>query len=168
MVDEYIGLLVVPRVTGGTWMGLSHYSEMTSSLLLVTWIDGSEIMTSFRYASGYVAPDIYTGNATLTQISSSISDTHYELTYRYEGCWKWDQRGATGSQVPATTSAAAQLIGWAQATSPPTSPSEADSAIQQHANDGIYGALVASARNTAYTSWVELATATSSASSTAT
>ncbi|KAK5119901.1 hypothetical protein LTR85_007227 [Meristemomyces frigidus] len=168
MVDEYIGHLVVPRVTAGTWMGLSHYSEMTSSLLLVTWIDGTEIMTSFRYASGYVAPDIYTGNATLTQISSSINDTHYELTYRCEGCWKWDQGGATGSQVPATTSAAAQLIGWAQATNPPTSPSEADSVIKQHANDGIFGALVASARNTAYTSWVELATATSSASATAT
>ncbi|TKA81238.1 hypothetical protein B0A55_02376, partial [Friedmanniomyces simplex] len=159
MADEYIGRLVVPHVKTGTWMGLTHESSMTDSLILVTWIDGASVQTSFRYASGYVAPDIYTGNATLSQISSNINDTHYELTYRCQGCWSWDQAGATGSQVPATTASAAQLIGWAQATTPPTNPSEADSALQQHANDGIFGALVASARNTAYTDWVTKATA---------
>ncbi|KAK5711780.1 hypothetical protein LTR17_018223 [Elasticomyces elasticus] len=159
MANEYIGRLVVPRVKAGTWMGLSHESSMTSSLILVTWIDGENVKTSFRYASGYVAPDIYTGNATLSQISHSINDTHYELTYRCQDCWSWDQDGATGSQVPATTSAAVQLIGWAHATNAPTNPSEADSGIQQHANDGIFGALVASARNTAYTSWAAMATA---------
>lgn len=163
MTDEYIGRLVVPRTkTGGTWMGLSHMSEMTDSLLLLTWLDGEEVMTSFRYASGYTAPDIYTGNATLSQISHSVNSTHYELTYRCENCWKWDQSGVAGSQVPATTSAAAQLIGWAQATNAPTTPSDEDSAIKEHANDGIFGALVASARNTAYTSWVSLATSTAS------
>ncbi|KAK5694690.1 hypothetical protein LTR97_009280 [Elasticomyces elasticus] len=159
MANEYIGRLVVPRVKTGTWMGLSHESSMTSSLMLVTWIDGDDVKTSFRYASGYVAPDIYTGNATLSQISHSINDTHYELTYRCQDCWSWDQDGATGSQVPATTASAAQLIGWAHATNAPTNPSEADSGIQQHANDGIFGALVASARNTAYTNWVTMATA---------
>ncbi|KAK4895697.1 hypothetical protein LTR27_006178 [Elasticomyces elasticus] len=159
MANEYIGRLVVPRVKAGTWMGLSHESSMTSSLILVTWIDGEDVKTSFRYASGYVAPDIYTGNATLSQISHSINDTHYELTYRCQDCWSWDQDGATGSQVPATTSAAVQLIGWAHATNAPTNPSEADSGIQQHANDGIFGALVASARNTAYTDWAAMATA---------
>ncbi|KAK3622679.1 hypothetical protein LTR56_022058 [Elasticomyces elasticus] len=159
MANEYIGRLVVPRVKTGTWMGLSHESSMTSSLMLVTWIDGDDVKTSFRYASGYVAPDIYTGNATLSQISHSINDTHYELTYRCQDCWSWDQDGAAGSQVPDTTASAAQLIGWAHATNAPTNPSEADSGIQQHANDGIFGALVASARNTAYTNWVTMATA---------
>ncbi|KAK5133906.1 hypothetical protein LTR08_007135 [Meristemomyces frigidus] len=164
LTNEYIGRIVVPRVAAGTWMGISHNTEMTGSLLLLTWIDGDEIMTSFRYASGYVAPDIYTGNASLSQISHTINSTHYELTYRCGNCWTWDQDGATGSQVPKTTAAAAQLIGWAQATNAPTSPSESDSVIKQHANDGIFGALVASARNPAYTSWASLATATTSAS----
>jgi len=164
MENEYIGRLVVPRVNTGTWMGLSHFSEMTSSLLLVAWLDNEDIVTSFRYATGYVAPDIYTGNATLSQISSTVNDTHYELTYRCENCWSWDQAGVTGSQVPATTASAAQLIGWAQATNPPTNPGEPDSAIQQHANDGIFGALVKSARNADYTSWVSLATASATTS----
>ena len=105
--DEYIGRLVVPKRGDGTWMGLSHMSEMTSSLLLVTWLDGDNVQTSFRYASGYVAPDIYTGNATLSVISQINNKTHYGITYRCEGCWKWDQDGVTGAQVPATTASAA-------------------------------------------------------------
>lgn len=164
MTNEYIGRIVVPKVTAGTWMGMSHMSEMTSSLLLLTWLNGDEVMTSFRYATGYTAPDIYTGNATLTQISSTVNDTHYELTYRCESCWSWEQSGVTGAQVPATTSGAAQLMGWAQATNAPTTPTDSDSAIKQHANDGIFGAVVASARNADYTSWISLATASATAS----
>ncbi|KAK3679705.1 hypothetical protein LTR78_000081 [Recurvomyces mirabilis] len=166
MTNEYIGRLVVPKVSTGTWMGLSHMSEMTNSLLLVTWTNNDDIITSFRYASGYVAPDVYTGNATLTPISTNVNDTHYELTYRCENCWSWNQDGAAGSQVPTTASGAAQLIGWAQATNPPTNPGEVDSGLQQHASDGIFGALVASARNTAYTSWAALATPTAAATAT--
>ena len=141
-------------------MGISHVGAMTESLLLLTWVDGSKIMTLFRYASGYVAPDIYTGNATLTQISSIINDTHYELTYRCQWRWVWDQGGVAGNQIPSTTKAAAQIVGWAQATKAPTTPSEADSATKQHVADGIFGAAAASARNSAYTKWVKLATVT--------
>lgn len=144
-------------------MGISHESSMTSALLLLSWLDGADVMTSFRYASGYTSPDIYTGNATLTKISQSVNATHFEMTYRCESCWSWDQDGVAGSQVPATTSGAAQLIGWAQATQAPTTPGDTDSAIKQHADDGIFGAVVASARKSAYTSWVSLATATSTA-----
>ncbi|KAI6869342.1 cellobiose dehydrogenase [Hortaea werneckii] len=160
--EEYIGHLVVPKGgDDGTWMGLSHMSGMTGSLLLLSWLDGDEIMTSFRYASGYTQPDIYNGNATLSKISQNINDTHFELTYRCENCWSWDHEGATGDQIPATTSSAVQIIGWAQATQAPNSPSDADSDIKQHDDDGIFGAAVGSARNSAYTSWVSLATATS-------
>ena len=160
--NEYIGHLVVPKVKAGTWMGLSHQSAMTGSLLLMTWLDDDEAMTSLRYASGYVAPDMCTGNAMVSEVSHSSNDTHYFLTYRCEDCWSWDQDGATGSQVPATTASAAQLVGWAYATNPPTSPSESDSALQQHANDGIFAAVVASAHNTAYTDWITKAIATAS------
>lgn len=167
--DEYIGHLVVTRPSTGTWMGISHTSGMTSSLLLLTWLGSSEnVMTSFRYASGYVEPDVYSGNATLSVIDSTVNDTHYELTYRCQNCWKWEEDGEAGSQVPATTSAAAQLIGWAQATQAPTSPGEADTGIKQHAQDGIFAATVGSARNTAYTDWISLATPTVSASATTT
>jgi cellobiose dehydrogenase (acceptor) len=168
LTNEYIGRVVVSRPASGTWMGLSHSAGMTSSLLLLTWVneDDNSVMTSFRYASGYAEPAVYTGNATLDVISSNVNDTHYELTYRCKDCWAWDQDSVTGSQLPKTTASAAQLMGWAQATVAPSNPDESDSGIVQHAADGIFAATVASARNTAYTDWTTLAkTATATATS---
>ncbi|KAI5356580.1 putative glucose-methanol-choline oxidoreductase, cellobiose dehydrogenase, cytochrome [Septoria linicola] len=162
--NEYIGRVVAPIPESGTWLGISHSSGMTSSLILLTWVNDDEVMTSFRYASGYVEPDVYKGNASLSVISSFVNETHYGLTYRCEDCWAWDQDGVSGSQVPKTTSAAAQLMGWAQATTAPTNPQGADAGIVQHAADGIMAATVGSARNTQYTEWLSLATATSSSS----
>ena len=159
LTDEYIGRLVVPKTTDGTWLGLSHTSGMTTNLLLVTWLDGDKVKTSFRYASDYVAPNIYIGNATLSTISQSSNATHYEITYRCEGCWMWSQDGVDGSQIPATTASAAQIVGWAQATVAPANPGNADSGIRQHAAEGAFAATVASARNSGYTKWTSLATA---------
>ncbi|KXT01440.1 hypothetical protein AC578_9541 [Pseudocercospora eumusae] len=163
--DEYIGRLVATIPEGGTWMGLAHTSGMTNSLILLTWINGEEVMSSFRYASGYVEPDVYTGNASLSVISSFVNGTHYGLTYRCKDCWRWEQDGASGAQVPKTTSAAAQLMGWAQATQAPTNSEQADARIVQHASANIFAATVASARNAAYTSWISLATATATTTS---
>ena len=50
--------------------------------------------------SGYVPPEDYTGVATLTQIAHTISDTHFELVFKCEGCWAWNQGGADGNQIP--------------------------------------------------------------------
>ena len=45
LADEYLGHLVVPRVSTGTWMGVSHMSAMTSSLLLLSWVNDDKVMT---------------------------------------------------------------------------------------------------------------------------
>ena len=164
--QEYIGNIVAPNI-GESWMGVTHMSGMTNTLILITWLEGETIHTSFRFATGYTAPPVYTGNATLIPISQTINDTHYELTYRCQNCWTWDMDGATGDQIPATTASAAQIVGWAQATTGPTDPSDDGSAIKQHDNSGIMGVNVASARNSAYTNWIKMATATGSASPTA-
>lgn len=158
--DEYIGRLVATRPEGGTWMGLTHTSGMTNSLILLTWVNGEEVLSSFRIASGYVEPEIYAGNASLGRIDSFVNETHYGLTYRCQDCWRWEQDGASSSQVPKTTSAAAQLMGWAQATAAPTNPEQSDAGIVQHASADIFVVSVASARNAAYASWAALATAT--------
>ncbi|OQO14041.1 hypothetical protein B0A48_00917 [Cryoendolithus antarcticus] len=156
LVDEYIGRLVIPIPSSGTWFGVSHASMMTGALLLIVWPNGEDVVTDLRYATGYVAPEEYTGNATVTTISSSVNDTYFEVTYRCQGCWSWDQDGAADARLPATTASAQQLIGWAQATSAPANPSEKDSSIQQHADSAanIFAVNVASARNTAYTDWI--------------
>lgn len=49
--DEYFGHWVAPLNNGTGWTGLSHFGPMTGSLLLLAWVDGHDILTSFRYAS---------------------------------------------------------------------------------------------------------------------
>ncbi|OCL14160.1 cellobiose dehydrogenase, partial [Glonium stellatum] len=160
--DEYIGM-IVGSIRNGTagWTGISHAGAMTNSLLLMAWVDGTSIRTSFRFASGYVAPDIYTGNATLTQISHTINSTHFTLIYRCQWCWYWNQNGAVGSQPPTSD---VEVIGWAQNLQSPNSPTSSSSTISEHNNgQGEFGAPVASARNSAYTVWASKYGSTTSA-----
>jgi cellobiose dehydrogenase (acceptor) len=100
--------------------------------------------------SGYVAPQDYTGNATLSQISHSVSDTHFEIVYRCQWCWIWNQNGADGSQVPSADSQV-QVIGWAQ-------HNKIFSGTWEFHNKGQsqFGILVADARNAKYDEWVKL------------
>ncbi|KAM3417617.1 Cellobiose dehydrogenase [Cercospora zeina] len=163
--NEYIGRIVAPIPTGGTWFGLTHTSGMTGCLILVVWPNEDQVITSFRYATGYVEPDLYTGDAALTTINSFVNSTHFGLTYRCKNCWTWDQGGETGSAVPPTTSDAFQMLGWAQGGAAPTNPEATSAAIAQHAQANIMAAEVASARNTGYTSWTSLGTPTTSAPS---
>ncbi|KAI1336375.1 fungal cellulose binding domain-containing protein [Xylariaceae sp. FL0016] len=160
--DEFIGFLQCgsnsTSLTG--WCGLSLGGPMTNSLLLMAWPYEDQILTSFRFATGYVEPEVYTGDATLTQISSSVNETHYTLIFRCQGCLSWDQDGASGS---ASTSGGSLVLGWANAFPSPENPScPAEISIEQHDNgQSIFGAaLDNNAANPSYTDWVSLATAT--------
>lgn len=116
--------------------------------------------------SGYVAPDIYTGNATLTQISSSVNSTHWTLIYRCQDCFDWDQDGDSGSQ---STTGTVLVIGWAQSFASPDDPTDPDSTIVEHDNGyDIFGASVTPALQSSYSSWVSLATATATTTGIAT
>jgi cellobiose dehydrogenase (acceptor) len=132
---------------------------MTNSLLLMAYPYQGKILTSFRYATGYGMPDIYTGNAQLTQISSSINSTHYTLVYRCQNCMQWNQGGATGSQ---STSSAFLLLGWCQAYVSPTSPAcPGTLSLVQHDAQNIFGAqLHSAAANPSYSAWAANATST--------
>ena len=43
--DEYIGHIVVPIPSSGTWFGMAHSTQMPDNLLLVTWLNGNKVMT---------------------------------------------------------------------------------------------------------------------------
>lgn len=147
--DEYIGYIKGSLRSGRKgWSGLSHSSGMTGALLLAAWPEGSAVKTFFAYAGGYVPPDPYTGNATLTQISSTITDTHFELVYRCQWCWIWNQQGAEGSQVP---TGEVQVLAWAQHNDVPG----AGPSWKFHTNgQGTFGIPVAEARNAKYSEWI--------------
>jgi cellobiose dehydrogenase (acceptor) len=132
---------------------------MTNNLLLMAYPYQGQILTSFRWAPGYDMPVLYTGNAKLTQISSTINLTHYTLIYRCENCMQWNQNGATGGQ---STSSSFLLLGWCHAYASPTNPACPDTlGLLQHDAQSIYGATLDSkAANPSYSSWVAKATST--------
>ena len=132
---------------------------MTNSLLLTAYPYQGTILTSFRYATGYDMPDLYTGNAKLTQISSSVNSTSYTLIYRCQGCLRWNQDGATGGQ---STSGGFLVLGWALAYASPTGPSCPNTiGLAQHDGQSIFGAsLDSSAANPSYSAWAAKATTT--------
>ncbi|KAL1601962.1 hypothetical protein SLS59_005128 [Nothophoma quercina] len=148
--DEYIGYIKGSLQTGKQgWGGISHGGGMGNALLLVAWPDGTSVKTTFAFANGYVQPEQYAGNATLTQLSATVTDTSFELVYRCQWCWVWDHKGATGSQLPTSE---VEVIGWAQ-----NKKTYDPAGVLQHDNgQGIFGISVASARNAKYADWVKL------------
>ncbi|OQO04051.1 hypothetical protein B0A48_10694 [Cryoendolithus antarcticus] len=165
--NEYIGRISLGLSSGAGYGGISHGSGMTGNLLLVAWPNGNKITTSFRYATGYVLPDVYTGNATLTQISATVNSTTMELIYRCQNCWTWSQGGVDASNIPSTASGANLALGWAAHTALPVTPSDPASSFDQHVYYDIAVGSVATARNSAYSSWAAKATPAPTSSTTA-
>ncbi|KAL8294336.1 hypothetical protein RB597_007947 [Gaeumannomyces tritici] len=170
---EFIGYLEcsTPVTPGEGYCGISLGGGMTNSLLLLAWPHGDEILTSFQFATSYTVPELYAGDAKLTQISSKRNDTHYSLVFRCQNCLSWNHNGAVGGPK---TSASFMLLGWAQAKTAVKNPEcPARAVIQQHDNGmNLYPAnLVAAVANPSYTDWAAKATKTvtgSCASATAT
>jgi len=125
---------------------------MRNTLLLVTWADGNDIKTSFRYATGYMAPREYTGNAKLTPLGHSVNATHFTLTYHCQGCFSWSYNGAQGNQ---SLTKDAVLFGWAQSAARPSRPNDAQSPIQYHSNGfGTISSNPRAAANPSYDSYL--------------
>ncbi|KAL4892213.1 hypothetical protein BDV59DRAFT_193757 [Aspergillus ambiguus] len=157
---EFIGYLECALDTSaGGWCGLSMGGSMPNNLLFMAYPYEDTVLTSLRFTSGYVMPSVYTGNATVTQITSTVNATHYTLLFRCEGCLSWNQSNQTGS---ASTSSGRLVLGWAQATESPTNPSCPDDiSLVQHDSDGIWVAtLDKNATNTSYEQWTALANKT--------
>ncbi|KAF1994840.1 hypothetical protein P154DRAFT_475260 [Amniculicola lignicola CBS 123094] len=160
--DEYIGYIKGPLHGTGKvgWSGISHGGGMPNALLLIAYTEAAKVKTTFQFIGGYESPDAYAGNATLTQISSTVTDTDFELVYRCQWCWIWNHLGAEGSQVPTSE---VQVIGWAQHKANPTTPWKFHNNGQSQ-----FGAQVAPARQAKYFDWVSPTTPTPSATPTST
>ncbi|KAK3375743.1 hypothetical protein B0T24DRAFT_206703 [Lasiosphaeria ovina] len=160
---EYIGILrcqIADSATPG-WCGLSHgqSGQMTQALLLMAWQHSGKIYTSFRFTSGYSIPGVYSGNATLTQISSTITPNEFELIYRCQGCFSWQQGSTKGS---VSTTDGNLILGRAAAKSGLHNPTCPDKAFFGFHNNGYgqWGASLENTTNAAYSTWAALATAT--------
>lgn len=133
---------------------------MTNSLLLAAYPYQGKVLTSFQWATGYDNPELYTGNAKLTQVSSTVNSTHYSVIFRCQNCLAWNHGGATGA---ASTSSGVLVLGWCNALPAPGGASCPNTVtFGQHDNgQGIWGAVLDSnAVNPSYSAWAAKATAT--------
>ncbi|KAK0615074.1 cellobiose dehydrogenase [Bombardia bombarda] len=160
---EYIGVLRCQITNSPTpgWCGLSHgvSGGMTQSLLLMAWAYNGSVYTSFRYTSGYNLPGLYTGDAKLTQISATITATQFELVYRCQGCFAWNQGGTKGS---ISTSSKLFIMGRVAAKGDLENPTCPDKAFFGFHDNGYgqYGAPLDNAPQASYEKWAALATKT--------
>jgi cellobiose dehydrogenase (acceptor) len=134
---------------------------MVYSLLLMAWPYQGQVLTSFRFITDYFMPDVYGGNATLTQISSWVNSTGYEVTYRCQNCMSWDQDGNSGA-VQTSQANDVLVLGRAQAADGPTSAScPHEIAFGFHNNGyGEWGAGLENITSPSYSAWAALATQT--------
>lgn len=132
---------------------------MTHALLVMAWAYNGKVYTSLRYAPGYNVPVVYTGNATITQISSKVDAASFEVIYRCQGCFSWNQAGSSQS---VSTSSKLFILGHAAAKGDLHNPTCPDKAFFGFHNNGFgqYGAPLDNAPNAKYAEWAKLATKT--------
>lgn len=160
---EYIGYLrcSIANATSPGYCGLSHgqSGQMTQALLLVAWASEKTVYTSFRYATGYTLPGLYTGDAKLTQISSNVTATGFELLYRCQNCFAWNQ---DGTEASVSTSQGNLILGRAagkQGLQNPTCPDKATFGFHDN-GFGQWGAPLDGAAQASYNDWAALAKTT--------
>lgn len=148
-----------PSGKGSAWCGISHgeSGQMPQSLLLMAWPYENEVLTSLRYATGYSSPSVYTGDAKLSILASSVNSTSFTVVYRCQDCWRWDQGGATGS---VSTSSGTTVLGRASADQAPGNPGcPNEITIPFHSRgSGQYGVPFSSATASSYSAYATMAT----------
>lgn len=132
---------------------------MTQALLLVAWQYSGTVYTSFRYATGYTMPGVYTGNAKLTQISTKITANSFELIYRCQNCFAWNQDGNSANVSTSTGNLVLGRAAAKQGLQNPTCPDKATFGFHDNGY-GQWGAPLAGAAQASYSKWAALATKT--------
>ncbi|KAH8200482.1 hypothetical protein TruAng_005375 [Truncatella angustata] len=177
-IKHLASALVAAAVCIQTCLAQTPYTDPKTGIQFSTWTEGSGytygvalpgdaltkdsteyigllVVTSFRYATGYNLPGVYSGDAKLTQISSSVNGSTFEVIYRCQNCYTWNQDGQAGS---VSTSSGFLVLGWAQAQAAVATPSCPDTTFRQHDAFGQYGAQLNNSVNTNYSQWAALAT----------
>ncbi|CAK7212258.1 hypothetical protein SBRCBS47491_001402 [Sporothrix bragantina] len=175
---EYIGRLQCQSTNASMtgWCGIAHGGHMPSDLLLMAWPYKNNVYTSFRFVGDYFKPDLFGGetgtNGTsaafpapqLSVISTSVNATNYEVIYRCQNCWAWQQGSYNESVHTSLQPGDAEsvfVLGWAQATKGPTNPACTGNGLNFGFHDagyGQWGAPLSNATRTNYTTWTKLAT----------
>lgn len=127
---------------------------MTNAILLMAWPYNGQVLTSFRLATDYFMPDVYTGDAKLTQMSSWVNATGYEVVFHCANCL------TPGAELPGPvqTSLGAIVLGHAQSSDAPANAACPSEITYQFHNNG-YGQWLATLDDVAspqYATWAAL------------
>ncbi|CAK7218206.1 hypothetical protein SEUCBS140593_003468 [Sporothrix eucalyptigena] len=175
---EYIGRLQCQSTNASMtgWCGIAHGGHMPSDLLLMAWPYKGNVYTSFRWVTDYFKPGQFGGDSgtngtsatfpapVLTVISSSVNATNYEILYRCQNCFAWQQGSYNESVHTALQPGDAEsvlVLGYAQAAKGPTNPACTGNALNFGFHDNGYaqwGAPANNATRTNYAAWTKLAT----------
>jgi hypothetical protein len=150
----------MPLTNASGWVGAALGSDMVGPLLLVAYPSGNKVVSSFRVASDYVSPPVYSGNATLSMqpIAAGTKVTADSLTYTFvcSGC-------ITGSVLSFSADEPGDVFGWAISTTRVARPSSSSSPLNFHeAGYGDYGMNFTLAKSAQYSQWAAMASGNSS------
>ncbi|KAL1897579.1 hypothetical protein Sste5346_003884 [Sporothrix stenoceras] len=185
---EYIGRLQCQStnasVTG--WCGIAHGGHMPSDLLLMAWPYQGHVYTSFRWVEDYFLPGQFGGDSgtngtsaafpapILTILNSTVTPSNYEVVYRCQNCFAWQQGTYNETVHTALAPGDAEsvlVLGYAQATKGPTNPACPGNSLNFGFHDNGYaqwGAPVNNATRASYAAWTKLATQAPNAGANAT
>ncbi|EKM53326.1 uncharacterized protein PHACADRAFT_259608 [Phanerochaete carnosa HHB-10118-sp] len=143
---EFIGEVVAP--IEAQWIGIALGGEMIGDLLLVAWPNGNEIVSSTRWATDYIQPIAYTGQATLTTLSETkVNSTHWQWVFRCQGCTEWNN----GEGIDVTSEG---VLAWAFSNVAVDDPSDAESTFSEHTDFGFFGIDYSSAHSSNYQNYL--------------
>ncbi|KAL9109575.1 MAG: hypothetical protein Q9227_005755 [Pyrenula ochraceoflavens] len=151
--SDFIGQIAVP-FNGTGWAGVSLGGNMANSILIVAWTNGKTVMSSLRETTGYVSPDVYSGNATLTAIPSGtfVNSTAMSYTFLCQGCLTGDSQSFN-----ATSSTA--VLGWAAGGQNPKEITDSATPLAYHGKGfGNFGLLAIEAQSANYLKFAQMAT----------
>ncbi|EAW23782.1 putative cellobiose dehydrogenase [Aspergillus fischeri NRRL 181] len=153
---DFVGQLVVPLDSSKGWGGVSLGGSMTSTLLIAAWPNGNSVVSSLRKTTNYANPDVYSGDASLTEIpdGTSVNSTHLTYTFLCSGC-------ILGQPATFDATDETYFLGWALSKTSPTTPASASSALTYHAAGfGSFEMLLGQAKSSKYSTWAAMAKST--------
>ncbi|KAH9905464.1 hypothetical protein F4778DRAFT_709125 [Xylariomycetidae sp. FL2044] len=150
---DVIGQIVAPLTDGAGWAGLDFGVSMAEYLLIVAWPNDDQVMLSPRIATTYATPAVYSGDVTLSPISSGtfVNSTHYSATFLCAGC-------LTGGSDSFDADGDTATLAYAYASTSPSDPSDSSTALTYHdAGFSGFGMNLAAAKSADYETWAAMA-----------
>lgn len=154
--NSFIGQLSFPLQNGAGWGGWSLTGDMKGPLLMATWSDGTNVVSSFRQAFNEDDnPPEVTGTFTVRPIAQGTSTNSSSLTYTFlcEGCL------SANFGLGAADTAGTVEMGWALSSKPVQNPGSSAGILAFHdIGFGGFSAQLGKAKNAEFDrTWVALA-----------